>query len=178
MKEFIQLLKKFLKIALIIILAFFVIGFAVSKYMEYKEQKQFIADEEFGFRCSNENQSEKYISLILESTPSSRPTANYYSMGYVVGGENSSLNETALLVLQPFIITERTIDYIYLKGMFTLQELKLNRKTLDLQQIRKDDGILNPEIVMATNQCKEVPVKDIKDFVDRKNKEAKATNKI
>ena len=49
---------------------------------------------EIGLLCQNPEDKDKYIRVILASSPKSRATNRYYDLGYVLGYEESEINDT------------------------------------------------------------------------------------
>lgn len=176
MKDFLQAIKKFLKIALIVALVLFV---GIGLYTAFDNHKDKVArtvDKEIGFKCLVSN-DKKNIRFILGSSPVTRKTEIYYDKGYIVGYEKSDINDTKEAKLQNLEIIERTVDYIYINaGKIT--NFKLNRKNLELSLLSVKSIEYKDYTVDTLMECTEVEPKEIRDFVKEVNAEANATNKV
>ena len=177
MKDFFESIKKLLKI--IVVLALVVIGISglYVGYNYYSDKVENTIDEEIGLMCQSPKDEEKYIRIILASSPKSRATSKYYDLGYVLGYEQSEIDDTKEALLQPLHIDKRTIDYVYADALFGLS-VKLNRKTLELSIIEKSHVDTGKYKVAQVNQCVEVDPQVVRDKVVQVNTEAKQSNKL
>jgi hypothetical protein len=116
--------------------------------------------------------------MILQSTPATRDSEYYYSTAQIPRAEDSELDDTMNVDYWHFHVSERNIDYIYLKEFFSLYEIRLNRKTLVLDTIERSSLDDRQFKIVNTNQCEETSVKSIRDFVAEKNEQANASNKV
>ena len=79
-------------------------------------------------------------------------------------------------MLKPWVIKERTIDFIHIENSLKNVKFKLNRKTFDLEIYTREDGIYLPKTIPA--KCEQIEPQDIKDSVKESNAKADAENKI
>ena len=176
MNKLLEAIKKFLKIALIVVLVFFG-GIALyTGFDNYKDKVARTVDEEIGFKCLVE-EKDKNIRFILSSTPNSRNTETYYAKGSFIGYAESEINETVEAKLIDAKIQERTVDYIYLNA--GVSNFKLNRKNLELSSLSFNGTFKDKDYtVKQVYQCAEVEPQEIRDVVKNKNAEANSTNKV
>lgn len=177
MKDFLQKLKKFLKIAVIVVIVIFVAVGLVTAFDNHQRKVANTIDEEIGFRCNVEGET-GYIRFILASTPNSRETGGYFVGGYIVRVQKSEIDDTYLTILSDIKIRERNIDYIYLSNGPD-DNLKLNRKNLvlsllDFKGLYEDKDYE----VLEDLQCEEIKAQQIRDHVKETNAKAEAANKI
>ena len=175
MKDFLQKLKKFLKIALIVVIVIFVAVGLITAFDNHQRKFANTIDEEIGFVCDG-IEEDKYMRFILASTPNSRDTAKFYASAYVLLVEKSEESETAYARLVPWTIKERTIDFIHIENSLANVKFKLNRKTFDLDIYTRENGIYLPEPIPT--KCEQIEPQDIKDKVKETNAKADAENKI
>ena len=115
--------------------------------------------------------------MILSSSPESRATSNYYDIGYIARFNESEFDETTEGKLLPMHIHKRTIDYVYADSLFGI-DVKLNRKTLELSIIKKNQTNPSNYTVELVASWEEIDPQKIRDTVSKYNKESEEANKI
>ena len=176
MKDFLQKLKKFLKVAVIVVL---VIVASLALYGAYDYQQRQVAntvDQEIAFKCDGED-LEGTLQFILTSTPKSRDTAKFYRNALVAQYEHSEETKTSSAKLITWLIQERSVDFIIMENYLVNSKFSLNRKTFEILIFTRSK-VATPYNDPIPAQCEQIEPQEIKDSVKESNEKADALNKI